>query len=82
MLMDMFHEVAGGKHSRRVHFHAFMQGVQSDLHDARQKGAQDAARGGHFGPGVTEHHRDGTDNVGDGAIFGAKTIFKFYGAKQ
>ena len=44
MLMDLFHDVAGGAHSRRVHFHAFMQGVQADLHTARQKGAQDAIK--------------------------------------
>ncbi len=39
MLMDMFHEVVGG---RRVHFHAFMQEVQSKLHEARKTGVDDA----------------------------------------
>ena len=39
MLMDLFHDVVGGK---RVHFHAFMQDVQSRLHDARKTGVEDA----------------------------------------
>ena len=42
MLMDMFHDVAGGAHSRRIHFHAFMQEVQSRLHEARKTDVDDA----------------------------------------
>jgi len=42
MLMDLLHEVAGGDHSRRIHFHAFMQEVQGRLHEARKTQVDDA----------------------------------------
>ncbi len=42
MMMDLFHETLGGDTSRRVHFHAFMQDVQSRLHDARKTEVEDA----------------------------------------
>lgn len=41
MLMDLFQENSPVP-SRRVHFHAFMQEVQSDIHTARQNGVTDA----------------------------------------
>ena len=41
MLMDLFHEVQGGDDSRRVHFHEFMQDVQSRLHEARKTEVKD-----------------------------------------
>ena len=42
MMMDLFHEITGGKDTRRVHFHAFMQEVQSGLHEARKTEVEDA----------------------------------------
>lgn len=44
MLMDLFHAHAGIARKRRVHFHAFMQEIQSGLHDARKSGAEDALK--------------------------------------
>ncbi|WP_417250431.1 cell division protein ZapE [Celeribacter sp.] len=41
MLMDLFHEHSPVP-SRRVHFHAFMQEVQAEIHDARKSGVADA----------------------------------------
>lgn len=41
MLMDLFHEHSPVP-SRRVHFHAFMQEVQGQIHEARQEGVADA----------------------------------------
>ncbi|MGI3185215.1 cell division protein ZapE [Nioella aestuarii] len=44
MLMDLFHAYAGIPRKRRVHFHAFMQEIQSGLHEARKSGAEDALK--------------------------------------
>lgn len=44
MLMDLFHAHAGVSRKRRVHFHAFMQEIQSGLHEARKSGAEDALK--------------------------------------
>lgn len=44
MLMDLFFNEVGVAAKRRVHFHAFMQEVQSRLNEARAKGHADAIR--------------------------------------
>ena len=44
MLMDLFHQTIQSPTSRRVHFHAFMQEVQSALHEARKTGVDDAIK--------------------------------------
>ncbi|WP_376875536.1 cell division protein ZapE [Albirhodobacter sp. R86504] len=43
MLMDLFYDACDVP-KRRVHFHAFMQEIQAQLHEARKTGAQDAIR--------------------------------------
>ncbi|MDR5653584.1 cell division protein ZapE [Ruixingdingia sedimenti] len=42
MLMDLFTAETAITAKRRVHFHAFMQEIQRELHAARQRGAADA----------------------------------------
>lgn len=44
MLMDLFHEVVRTPRTRRVHFHSFMQEVQTALHLVRQTGVDDAIK--------------------------------------
>ncbi|HBS50257.1 MAG TPA: cell division protein ZapE, partial [Rhodobacteraceae bacterium] len=42
MLMDLFVEAMGDFPVRRVHFHAFMQEIHADLHEARKRETEDA----------------------------------------
>ncbi|MFA3917292.1 cell division protein ZapE [Ruegeria hyattellae] len=42
MLMDMFVETLGDIPVRRVHFHAFMQEIHGQMHQARKDGVEDA----------------------------------------
>ena len=44
MLMDLFFAGVAIPEKRRVHFHAFMQEIQTALHAARKAGAEDAIR--------------------------------------
>ena len=41
MLMDLFTEATDIPQKRRVHFHAFMQGVHKGMHTARSRGVED-----------------------------------------
>ncbi|MFE3838064.1 cell division protein ZapE [Pseudogemmobacter sonorensis] len=41
MMMDLFIEATGITAKRRVHFHAFMQEIHRELHEARKKGIED-----------------------------------------
>lgn len=41
MLMDLFTDATAITQKRRVHFHAFMQGVHKGMHAARQRGVED-----------------------------------------
>ena len=42
MLMDLFYDHSEEPRKRRVHFHAFMQEIHALMHEARQKGVEDA----------------------------------------
>ena len=44
MLMDLFFEHTAIAAKRRVHFHAFMQEIQGQLHEVRKTGVDDAIR--------------------------------------
>ncbi|WP_411351656.1 cell division protein ZapE [Leisingera aquaemixtae] len=42
MLMDLFVDSLDGIPARRVHFHAFMQEIHAQMHEARKNGVEDA----------------------------------------
>lgn len=53
MLMDLFTDATDITRKRRVHFHAFMQGVHKGMHAARSRGIEDP-----LGPVAEEIARD------------------------